>query len=836
MALSKEIITRIISNTKNVRLMFIIMSFTVLCLSVYTNVVLSQYVNSEARNIVERLKATAVAATSLVSGAELDSYRDAEDTKLPSYQKLKRKLRVFAKNMNVTYVYYMRILDGKIQYIIDNDFDEKTRVGLDTSLVDISIEHSVAGAFAGQITCDDVEGDSEGWEGMISAYAPVYSAGGVVTSAVGIDINDAQIIASSQKMINIAGLQVLAIGLVIASGLVCLWGYQLAANSASEANRSKSDFLARMSHEIRTPMNAIIGMSELAVREYGKPEGLDFIAEIRQAGTNLLSIINDILDFSKIEAGSLQISEALYNTASLLNDVTAIIQVRIKGKPIRFISEIDSALPTALEGDQIRVRQILLNLLSNAVKYTREGFVKFIVSGERTGDGRINLTFKVADSGIGIKNEDIAKLFGNFVRVDQKRNMSIEGSGLGLIITRSLCNAMGGDITVESEYGKGSVFSATITQLISDDQPLGDIDKKLDVAPMSANVRFTTPNARVLIIDDIATNLMVIKGLLAPYEMNISTCLDAREAIDLIKKESFDIVFMDHMMPGMDGIEATHAIRALDGKYFKEVPIIALTASAISGMRDMFLQNGFSDYLAKPVEIPKLNGIIERWIPKEKRVKRKNGADTSGTRAAGADACGAASEIGLDIEGLDVSQGIIMTGGTLKDYISVLELYCSDVDKRLEVLRGTPDENGLKSFITQVHSIKSASASIGAAALSEAAALLEAAGGRSDIEYIRENLGFFYQNLIATTGRIKAALSEKSANTSKRQVSDHRESLQLLKNALSEENIGGIDKILADLNEEELDAATRDSLSKISDLTLVGEFKEACAIAEKLVQ
>jgi CheY-like chemotaxis protein len=311
--------------------------------------------------------------------------------------------------------------------------------------------------------------------------------------------------------------------------------------------------------------------------------------------------------------------------------------------------------------------------------------------------------------------------------------------------------------------------------------------------------------------------------------MNVSACLDAREAIDLVEKESFDIVFMDHMMPGMDGIEATHVIRALDGEYFKKIPIIALTASAIYGMRDMFLQNGFSDYLPKPVEIPKLNEIIERWIPKEKRVKRKNNTH-------GAAAAGTAPETGLDIEGLDVSQGITMTGGTLKDYISVLELYCLDVDGRLEALRMTPDENGLKSFITQVHSLKSASASIGAAALSEAAALLEAAGGRGDIKYIRENQGFFYENLVATTERIKAAISGKNANTSKRQILNHRESLQLLKNALSEENIGSIDKILAGLNGEELDADARDSLSKISDLVLVGEFKEAYAIAEKLVQ
>ncbi|MDR0649183.1 MAG: transporter substrate-binding domain-containing protein, partial [Synergistaceae bacterium] len=479
---------------------------------------------------------------------------------------------------------------------------------------------------------------------------------------------------------------------------------EIQTEAAQAASEAKSSFLARMSHEIRTPMNAIIGMSELAIREYGKPEGLNFIAEIRQAGTNLLSIINDILDFSKIEAGSLQINQAPYGTASLLNDVLTIIHVRMKEKPVRLIPEIDSALPAALEGDETRVRQILLNLLSNAAKYTSEGFVKFSASGERTGDRRINLTFRVADSGIGIKPEDVGKLFGDFVRVDQNRNVSVEGSGLGLVIARSLCRAMGGDISVESEYGKGSVFTAAIIQTIANDQPVGDVGVKISATPRYEDVRFTAPGVSVLLVDDIATNLMVIKGLLAPYGMNVSTCLNGRKAIELVEKESFDIVFMDHMMPEMDGLEATETIRAMEGDYFKTVPIIALTANAISGMREMFLANGFNDYLAKPIEIPKLNEIMERWIPKEKRVKReRRSRDLADV-----------SEIGIEIEGLDVSKGLAMTGGTLEGYVKVLETYCRDAAKRLEILSGGLGEENLELFTTQVHALKSASASIGA--------------------------------------------------------------------------------------------------------------------------
>jgi CheY-like chemotaxis protein len=510
----------------------------------------------------------------------------------------------------------------------------------------------------------------------------------------------------------------------------------------------------------------------------------------------------------------------------LLNDALTIIHVRIKEKPVRLISEIDPALPAALEGDETRVRQILLNLLSNAAKYTGEGFVKFSASGERIGDG-IKLTFRVADSGTGIKPEDVGKLFGNFVRVDQDRNTSVEGSGLGLAIARNLCRAMGGDITVESEYGKGSVFTASIIQMIADDRPIGDIGGRINAVPRYADVRFTAPGVRVLLVDDIETNLMVIKGLLAPYEMDVSACLSGREAIDLVGRESFDIVFMDHMMPEMDGIETAEAIRATRGEYFKAVPIIALTANAISGMREMFLRNGFNDYLAKPIEIPKLSEIMERWVPKEKRrAKIDRGSKTSSSQA----------ETDLNIEGLDTPRGLASTGGTVEGYIKVLETYCRDAEKRIEILAGVPDGIGSASFITQVHALKSASASIGAAELSRAAAALESAGDKGDMEFIRVNLDSFLEGLIAMTERIKTALSRKTVISPNGKRPGMSESLNLLKDALASEDIGDVDKILAGLSGEPLDEATRDLLSRISDLVLVGEFKEALSIAENIAE
>jgi CheY-like chemotaxis protein len=468
----------------------------------------------------------------------------------------------------------------------------------------------------------------------------------------------------------------------------------------------------------------------------------------------------------------------------------------------------------------------LLNLLSNAAKYTSEGFVKFSASGERTGDGRINLTFSVADSGIGIKPEDIEKLFGDFVRVDQNRNVSVEGSGLGLVIARSLCRAMGGDIAVESEYGHGSVFTATIIQTIANDQPLGNIGGKISITPRYEDVRFTAPGVSVLLVDDIATNLMVIKGLLAPYEMNVSTCLNGRKAIELVEKEPFDILFMDHMMPEMNGLEATAAIRAMEGDYFKTVPIIALTANAISGMREMFLQNGFNDYLAKPIEIPKLNEIMERWIPKEKRVKRERRSRS----------LAAPSETGIEIEGLDVSRGLAMTGGTVEGYIKVLELYCRDAEKRLEILASVPDGHSLALFTTQVHALKSASASVGATALSEKAAMLEDAGRRGDMTAISEELDGFREAISLMIERVRHAMPLKEESLEDAESLFDKAALLRLKEALEAEDIAAADGILNGLRKIPFGKEERDFVSGVSDRVLLSDFKTAADMTGELLE
>jgi signal transduction histidine kinase/CheY-like chemotaxis protein len=628
-------------------------------------------------------------------------------------------------------------------------------------------------------------------------------------------------------------------------------------DAAEAANRSKSDFLARMSHEIRTPLNAIIGMSELALQDADAQPRTDsdlpeYLATIRQAGSNLLSIINNILDISKIESENFQLAVIPYLFSSLINNVINVIRVRFHEKPIMFLVNVDARIPNNLLGDEVRIRQILFNLLSNAVKYTEEGFIRLTVTGTFTDANNIVLKFEVADSGIGIKKEDMKGLFGNFNRFDLEHNRAIEGTGLGLAITKLLCREMGGDITVSSVYGEGSVFTVTLSQeytmdgvvaavenpiekgaVLYDERPLyadsvsGTLqnlgisvtrpnnaedflaalgtgcfpfafmssgiveraaalvqDKKMQtslvlLADMEetfsfqgipvilmpayavpvANllngvktkqsgkkslVRFTAPDIRVLVVDDIVTNLKVTQGLLAAYRMQVDICDNGRKSISMVKANRYDLVFMDHMMPDMNGIEAMTQIRALEGEHFKRLPIIALTANALSGMQELFLSKGFDDYLAKPIEISKLNALIEKWVPTG---KRRTVDDTS--------AFPTARSMRVAIDGLDTEKGLAMSGGDDATYREILELYCRDVEERMPALEVRDD---MQSFVVNVHGIKGASAAIGAGALSAEALSLENAGKAHDLEYIAKHLPGFKQSLSALIARIDAAL------------------------------------------------------------------------------
>jgi signal transduction histidine kinase/HPt (histidine-containing phosphotransfer) domain-containing protein/DNA-binding NarL/FixJ family response regulator len=639
---------------------------------------------------------------------------------------------------------------------------------------------------------------------------------------------------------------------------------------ALAASKSKGDFLAKMSHEIRTPMNAISGMAELLLRRDLPVEARGEVQDIKQASANLISIINDILDFSKIEAGKMEIIPVKYMLSSLVNDTVNIIRTRLTEKAIRFFTNIDGNIPNNLIGDEVRLRQILLNLLSNAAKYTDKGHISLSITMQKRAEEQVWLEITVADTGKGIKLEDQAILFDSFVQVDTKRNREIEGTGLGLAITRQLCLAMNGDITLLSEYGKGSEFKVVIPQGINSTECFAQVEnadgkrvlvyehravyaksvcwslrnmgvpyimtetpgdffqallleewyyvfsgsglydeikplmdkavslngktpplalmveweneanipnvrfislpvQSLSIANVlngrvdsrdyfssqgSSLIRFTCPQARLLLVDDNKTNLKVADGLLTPYRAKIDMTLSGAGAIELVKQNTYDIIFMDHMMPEMDGIEATAAIRQWErghGRITRRVPIIALTANAVSGMKEMFIEKGFSDFLAKPIDISKLDEMLDRWISKEKREKGKEKKEIKNEESEKRDE--------INIPGIDIETGLYMTGGVMEFYRKVLASFCEDTQERIPFLQNATDADALSGFINHVHTLKSASATIGAVEMSDRAKKLETAGRAGDLEFIRINSSEFTKDLLELLNNIAAFLA-----------------------------------------------------------------------------
>ena len=390
---------------------------------------------------------------------------------------------------------------------------------------------------------------------------------------------------------------------------------------ADEANKAKSNFLANMSHEIRTPMNAIIGMSEIILRD-GKidAEVREQLNVIKSAGEGLLGIINDILDISKIESGKYEIIEEEYDPVSLIAEVSTLIRTRLTDTDIELKLSVDPEIPKHVIGDKLRVRQILVNILGNAVKFTKKGSITLSCSCRKLSDDMV-FFYDISDTGIGIHEEDIESIFGVFNQVDTRNNRDIQGTGLGLAISRNLAIMMSGNITVDSVYGKGSTFHVMLHQKPVKDGCIGErIAADLEAfryVPDELKKEEQTvgyKGKKILIVDDNRVNLHVAKGLLEPFEVDVDLAINGRDAVEMVRQREYDLIFMDHMMPELDGVDTTGLIRSLEGKRFKEVPIVALTADAVKGTREMLLDAGMQDYLAKPINMTELRLILERWL------------------------------------------------------------------------------------------------------------------------------------------------------------------------------------------------------------------------------
>ncbi|MDR1995764.1 ATP-binding protein [Azonexus sp.] len=565
--------------------------------------------------------------------------------------------------------------------------------------------------------------------------------------------------------------------------------------SLQAANEAKSDFLAKMSHEMRTPLTAVIGLSQLALEEDGLPEAAQLnLEKINGAGQMLLSLVNDILDISKIEAGKFEIIENQYDTPSLISDIVSSNILRIGEKQIEFVLDIDQSLPAYLVGDELRVKQVISNLLSNAFKYTMEGIVELNISCLRDGDV-VWLTARIKDTGQGIKPEFVDKLFINYEQVDTKSNRKIEGTGLGLPIAKSMAEMMGGAISVESEYGKGSTFTVRLKQKYVNDSVIGtEVVKNLKnlryVDPkLRRNAKFDRvklPYAKVLVVDDNLTNLEVAKGLMKPYRMQVDCVTSGRQAIDAIRDDTvrYNAVFMDHMMPEMDGIEATQIIREQIGtEYAKSVPIIALTANAISGNEEMFLRNGFQAFLSKPIDISRLDAIIHQWLwnkEQENQFIEQHGNLNGPCRLGGENeqaeqsSAGGSRELerrmqGVEVDGLDIENGIGRFAGDVDAYLKVLRIFAVNTALLFEKIESVTADS-LSDYSIVVHGIKGSSRTICANAVGDMAEALENAANSEDFDFIAAGNAPFLtagRRLIAAIGELLARLDINSPKPKK---------------------------------------------------------------------
>lgn len=499
---------------------------------------------------------------------------------------------------------------------------------------------------------------------------------------------------------------------------------------AEEANKAKSIFLANMSHEIRTPINTILGLGEVILRESTDEKTLNYTKNINNAGKMLLSIVNDILDFSKIENNKMQIIPIEYSITSILDELVTFTKLHAKPKGLTVNTIFSPDLPGILYGDEIRIKQIITNLLTNAVKYTKAGCITFKVDYKELTDDKIILSVEITDTGIGIKEENIPKLFNKFERIDENKNRSIEGTGLGINITENLLNMMGSRLVVKSEFGVGSTFSFELEQKVIDKTPVDTTNRSDKQNAQNFSETFTAEHANILIVDDNEMNLFVAKELLKHTKINITTVTDGKRCLEVTHDKLFDLILMDHMMPYPDGIETLKMLRNDESNICKNIPVIALTANAISGAKEFYLNKGFSDYLTKPVEIKKLEEVLLKNIKKDliTFVTHNN------------------SESLFEYQDeqnkhIDIKTGISYTYNK-ENYFVLLKMFDEKSSQRYEEITSIVEkchEDSCKNYVVKVHSLKNTAAMIGAKQLAEIALNLELSGRRNDINCIKKH-------------------------------------------------------------------------------------------------
>ncbi len=719
------------------------------------------------------------------------------------------------------------------------------------------------------------------------------------------------------------------------------------AKEAAAAAQAKADFLANMSHEIRTPMNAISGMIELLSHTDTSPAAKEYIKTIQASSDNLLNIVNDVLDFSKIDAGKMELVESVYSFSSLIDNVKNVINPRLADKNIAFVISVDPKIPSELYGDELRVKQILLNLLNNAVKFTQNGRIMLSAGFEKAENNRIKLKFTVSDTGIGIKPDDVKKLFSEFSQVDTKRNRNIEGTGLGLSISMSLAQMMNGSISVESEYGTGSSFTVMLEQTASSAEPtlyvsehssnavvyifepnifyreaieeecrcigikscvvpdiatahtviqnggyfifdygsgigryenirsqypdmicaaavnpndvfdskkypaLKQFTKPVTIYTLSemingvndsvpslkddtADKMFTAPDAKVLIVDDNDTNLKVAEGLIEPYGVQIFTAESGNEAIKLFRGEDkFDLIFMDHMMPQLDGVDTVKFIRSIDSDYARTVPIVALTANAIKGVEQLFYQAGMNDFIPKPIDTDKLHNVMLKWIPADKQIR----CDEAQVEA---EPDFSFEDVFPSNSSVNYRKGLAAVRNNMRTYINIIRSFAySDC---IDTLKNYFETGDFRNYTITVHGIKSAAANIGADDLSDEARMLEMAGKNRAYDFLRQDHPVFIENYSRILIEIRDILKkindiEKPADKPAQSIDKDELKAVLEKLLTTAENMdaAAAEEIISYLRQKALPDDIKQTLERSFDYISGFDFDEAAELIRSVL-
>lgn len=735
--------------------------------------------------IQQRMLDIANCAAGSVSGEVMKNFTEDQVGSV-AYNNVYDTLTIFRDNVELEYVYCIKEdTPGNFIFIMDTDPVSPASYG-------DSVEYTEALAQAGRGTASvDEVPYTDQWGSFYSAYSPVFDSTGKVVGIVVADFSsdwfDGQLASQTRSMV--LGYAVILLFSLLFAGVLSflivkpyvkaqgeLLEEKVRAESASNA---KSDFLANMSHEIRTPINAVLGMNEMIIREDNRAldvaesdpmlvqEALEninvYAGDVKKAGHNLLAIVNDILDFSKIEAGRMELAEAPYQLSSLINDINNMIMFKAQDKGLVFNLEADPSLPDELSGDEVRVRQILTNLLNNAVKYTEKGSVILKLRGKKQDENTLILTIVVWDTGIGIKPEDKEQLFNKFERLEMDRNSTVEGTGLGLAITHNLIELMGGNIEVESEYGKGSIFTVNIPQKIVSGSTLGDLQTRLkDNAPGNRPYKesFRAPDATILIVDDTRINLTVAVNLLKNTKMKIDTATSGEEAVNMASKTRYDVIFMDQRMPGMNGTEAFHKIRETENGASKDVPVICLTADAVIGAKERYLSEGFSDYLTKPIDNFALEKLLMKYLPDGKvELINEEISEISEEGNPEEEAFTVLRSVGIEPRaGLKYCQDDVFF------YKALLAEYAYGELEKAHNLQKSYEAENWHDYSIYVHSLKSSSKMIGASALSVRAAKLEAAANISDTGTIHTEHDNMMEEYEVLTAVIRSLLPKSATD------------------------------------------------------------------------